>query len=79
MWTDAGVQNSEWLISEDAFALQNSLPTIYSSSDNQYSGMPTVRVDIEERVSIIGLINDVLTRFQLLEISSNSDAFLSWY
>ena len=78
MWTDAGGQNSDWLISEDAFALQNSLPTIYSSSDNQYSGMPTVRVDIEERVSIIGLINDVETPLQLLEISSNSDAFLSW-
>ena len=78
MWTDAGGQNSDWLISEDAFALQNSLPTIYSSSDNQYSGMPTVRVDIEERVSIIGLINDVETPLQLLEISSDSDAFLSW-
>ena len=78
MWTDAGGQDSEWLISEDAFILQNALPSIYSSSDDQYSGMPTVKVDTEEKVSIIGLISDAETPLQLLDISSNDNEFLSW-
>ena len=78
MWTDAGGQDSEWLISEDAFMLQNALPSIYSSSDDHYSGMPTVKVDTEEKVSIIGLISDAETPLQLLEISSNDNEFLSW-
>ena len=78
MWTDAGGQDSEWLISEDAFVLQNALPSIYSSSDDQYSGMPTVKVDTEEKVSIIGLISDAETPLQLLDIFSTDDEFLSW-
>jgi len=78
MWTDAGGQDSEWLISEDAFILQNALPSIYSSSDDQYSGMPTVKVDTEEKVSIIGLISDAETPLQLLDIFSTDDEFLSW-
>ena len=78
MWTDAGGQSSEWLISEDAFVLQNALPSIYSSSDDQYSGMPTVKVDTEEKVSILGLISDAETPLQLLDISSIDNEFLSW-
>ena len=78
MWTDAGGQSSEWLISEDAFVLQNALPSIYSSSDDQYSGMPTVKVDTEEKVSILGLISDAEPPLQLLDISSIDNEFLSW-
>ena len=78
MWTDAGGQNSEWLISENAFVLQNALPSIYSSSDDQYSGMPTVKVDNEEKVSILGLISDAETPLHLLDISSTDNEFLSW-
>ncbi len=78
MWTDAGGQNSDWLISENAFVLQNALPSIYSSSDDQYSGMPTVKVDNEEKVSILGLISDAETPLHLLDISSTDNEFLSW-
>ena len=78
MWTDAGGQNSEWLVSDDAFVLQNALPSIYSSSHDEYSGMPTVKVDSEEQVSILGLISDAETPLQSLDISSEDDEFLSW-
>ena len=78
MWTDAGGQSSQWLESSDAFILQNSIPVIYSSSSNEYAGMPTVKVDTYESVSIIGLINDAETPLQMLEISSEDPEFLSW-
>ena len=78
MWTDAGGQNSEWLQSSNAFLLQNSVPVIYSSSNNEYAGMPTVKVDSNEAISIIGLINDAETPLQLLEISSDDAEFISW-
>ena len=78
MWTDAGGQNSGWLESSDAFLLQNSVPVIYSSSSNEYAGMPTVKVDSDEAISIIGLINDAETPLQLLEITSDDTEFVSW-
>jgi len=78
MWTDAGGQSSQWLESNDAFSLQNAVPVIYSSSSNEYAGMPTVKVDTNEEVSIIGLINDAETPLQLLDITSDADEFLSW-
>ena len=78
MWTDAGGQNSEWLHSNDAFLLQNSVPIIYSSSSNEYAGMPTVKVDSNEAISIIGLINDAETPLHLLEITSDDTEFISW-
>ena len=40
--------------------------------------MPTVKVDTEEKVSIIGLISDAETPLQLLDIFSTDDEFLSW-
>jgi hypothetical protein len=40
--------------------------------------MPTVKVDTEEKVSIIGLISDAETPLQLLDIFSIDDEFLSW-
>jgi len=78
MWTDAGGQSSQWLESNDAFHLQNAIPIIYSSSNNEYSGMPTVKVDSNEEVSIIGLINDAETPLQLLDITSDAEEFISW-
>ena len=78
MWTDARGQNSGWLESSDAFLLQNSVPVIYSSSSNEYAGMPTVKVDSDEAISIIGLINDAETPLQLLEITSDDTEFISW-
>jgi len=78
MWTDAGGQSSQWLESSDAFFLQNAIPIIYSSSNNEYAGMPTVKVDSDESVSIIGLINDAETPLQLLEITSDDEEFISW-
>ncbi len=78
MWTDAGGQNSGWLESSDAFLLQNSVPVIYSSSSNEYAGMPTVKVDSDEVISIIGLINDAETPLQLLDITSDDTEFISW-
>ena len=78
MWTDAGGQSSQWLESNDAFLLQNAPPVIYSSSNNEYAGMPTVKVDSDEKFSIIGLINDAETPLHLLDITSGDSEFLSW-
>ncbi len=78
MWVDSGGQSSQWLESSNAFMLQNSIPLIYSSSSSEYAGMPTVKVDTDEAVSIIGLINDAETPLQMLEISSDDPEFVSW-
>jgi hypothetical protein len=40
--------------------------------------MPTVKVDSDEAISIIGLINDAETPLQLLEITSDDTEFISW-
>ncbi len=78
MWTDAGGQHSPWLESSDAFFLQNAIPVIYSSSNSEYAGMPTVKVDSDELVSVVGLIGDAETPLQLLDITSDDNEFLSW-
>ena len=77
-WTDAGGQTSDWEITEDAFALQNALPLVLTSSDDGYAGIPTVPVETLESVSIVGLVNDMETPLSLLTIDSNAPQFISY-
>ena len=77
-WVDAGGQYGDWLISEAAFELRNALPIVLNSDYPQYAGMPTVKVETQERVSIMGLVNDAETPLSMLQIDSNSPEFIEW-
>ncbi|HIE81763.1 MAG TPA: hypothetical protein EYQ07_04460 [Candidatus Poseidoniales archaeon] len=77
-WTDAGSQTSDWLLTEDAFELRNALPTVLTSSDNGYAGIPTVKVETDEIVSIIGLLNDAETPLSMLTMDSNAPEFIEF-
>ena len=77
-WVDAGGQYGDWLISEEAFELRNALPAVLNSDYPQYAGMPTVKVETQERVSIMGLVYDAETPLSMLQIDSNSPEFIEW-
>ena len=49
-WTDCGGQQGDWLLAEEAFVLRNGLPVVLNGDSSQYAGMPTVKVETEERV-----------------------------
>ena len=77
-WTDSSGQTSDWLTSENAFYLQNSLPRVLGNSDMTYAGVPTVKVQTTEMVPVVGLISDAETSLFNLDISSSEPEFLSW-
>tara|TARA_B100001109_G_scaffold249982_1_gene242592 strand:+ start:198 stop:1994 length:1797 start_codon:yes stop_codon:yes gene_type:complete len=77
-WTDASGQASDWLITEEAFHLQNSLPRVLGNSDMTYAGVPTVKVSTTEMVSVVGLISDAETPLFNLDVSSTEPEFISW-
>ena len=78
MWTDGAGQSSGWLISQNAFFLENSLPRLLTNGDEDYAGMPTVKVETVESVSILGLIADSETPLSMLTITSESPEFVNW-
>ena len=77
-WVDAGGQTGDWIISESAFYLQNGLPTILNGDSPLYAGTPTVKVETQERISVVGLVHDAETPLSLLNIDSNSPEFIEW-
>ena len=77
-WTDSGGQKSNWEITENAFELRNALPRILGPGDDGYGGIPTVKVDTVEAVSIVGLISDAETPHGGLIIDSNAHQFVSY-
>ena len=77
-WTDSGGQQGDWLLSEEAFILRNGLPVVLNGDYSQYAGMPTVKVETEERVSLINRIHDAETPLSMLTIDSNSPEFIEW-
>jgi len=77
-WTDSSGQMSDWLTSENAFYLQNSLPRVLANSDMNYAGVPTVKVQATEMVSVVGLVSDAETSLFNLDISSSEPEFLAW-
>ena len=77
-WTDLGGQHGDWLISEEAFVLQNALPVVLNGDYSQYAGMPTVKVESDERVSLIDRVHDAETPLSMLTIDSNSPEFIEW-
>ena len=77
-WTDSGGQKSDWEITENAFELRNALPKILGPGDDGYGGIPTVKVDTVETVSIVGLVSDAETPHGELNIDSNAHQFVSF-
>jgi len=77
-WSDSSGQTSDWLVYENAFELQNSLPTVLGNGDPEFAGTPTVKVDTDERISVFGLVMDAETPLSLLEIDSSSSSFIEW-
>tara|TARA_B100001175_G_scaffold317752_1_gene336196 strand:+ start:38479 stop:41634 length:3156 start_codon:yes stop_codon:yes gene_type:complete len=78
-WVDSSGQTSDWLTSEKAFYLQNSLPRVLGNSDMTYAGVPTVKVQTSEMVSVVGLVSDAETSLFNLEISSSEPEFIGWH
>jgi hypothetical protein len=81
-FTDARSQVSDWFVVPDAFELMNGVPDILSASDAGYAGIPTVKVDTNERVSLEGLVKDPETPLSQLTITSiepNNPNFIAWH
>jgi len=77
-WTDARGQSSEWLSTESAFTLRNAIPQVISPMDPLHAGMPTVKVESQETISLEGLVWDAETSISDLQIDSNAPQFRSW-
>ena len=77
-WTDAGGQSSDWEVTADAFELRNALPRVLTAGDDGYAGVPTVKVETTETVSIVGMIDDAETPLSSLTLDSNAHEFISY-
>jgi len=77
-WTDAGGQSSDWEVTTDAFELRNAMPKILGAGDDGYAGIPTVKVETFETVSIVGLVSDAETTLSDLTIDSDAHEFISF-
>ncbi|HII43237.1 TPA: hypothetical protein HA325_01280, partial [Candidatus Thalassarchaeaceae archaeon] len=77
-WTDAGGQSSDWEVTTDAFELRNAMPKILGAGDNGYAGIPTVKVETVETVSIVGMVSDAETSLSDLTIDSDAHEFISF-
>ena len=77
-WTDAGGQSSDWEVTEDVFELRNAMPKILTAGDEGYAGIPTVKVETTETVSIVGMIDDAETPLSSLTVESNDYEFISY-
>lgn len=78
MWEDSAGQQSDWLITSDAFELRNALPRVLGNADPGFAGLPTVKVDTLETVSLFGLVRDAETPLSMLSVSSEANEFKGW-
>ena len=77
-WEDAAGQQSQWLVTSEAFELSNALPRVLSSNDVGFVGIPTVKIDTTETISLFGLVRDSETPLSMLSITSDDPEFISW-
>jgi hypothetical protein len=84
--TDARGQSSDWRSSSSAFTLMNGLPVVVdphasggSGACPEWPGMPSVKVETSERISLSGLVCDAETPLTQLSITSNDPAFMAWH
>ena len=78
MWEDASGQQSDWLLTSEAFELKNALPRVLSSQDPGFAGTPAVKIDTLETVSLNGLVSDAETPLSPLSIDSDDPEFKGW-
>ena len=78
MWEDAAGQQSDWLVTSEAFELSNALPRVLNSNDAGFVGTPTVKIDSTETISLVGLVRDAETPLSMLSITSDDPEFVSW-
>ena len=78
MWEDAAGQQSEWLVTSEAFELSNALPRVLGSNDAGFVGTPTVKVGSTESISLVGLVRDAETPLSMLSITSSDPEFKGW-
>ena len=77
-WQDASGQQSEWLVTSEAFELKNALPRVLASQDPGFAGTPAVKIDTLETVSLNGLVSDAETPLSMLSIDSDDPEFKGW-
>ena len=86
-FTDARGQVGDWKMASDAFSLMNGLPIVVDPSQPEnapstcpsFPGLPTVKVETNERVSLAGLVCDAETDLTNLIITSNDPSFIAWH
>ena len=85
--TDNRGQTSEWSSMSAAFSLMNGLPVVVDPNQPEnapidcppFPGLPTVKVETNERVSLAGLVCDAETELTNLLISSSDPSFIAWH
>jgi len=77
-WTDASGQQSDWLTTSEAFELRNALPRVLVAGDSGFAGVPAVKIDTLEKVSLFGLVSDAETPISMLIIDSEDPEFRGW-
>jgi thiol-disulfide isomerase/thioredoxin len=79
-WIDSSGQYSDWLVVEKMFELRNSLPRVLDSDDADYRGMPVVKVEMMEKISLNdwALVVDSESHLSDLSIESNDPEFYGW-
>jgi len=86
-FTDARGQVGDWKMGSDAFSLMNGIPIVVDPSQPEnapstcpsFPGLPTVKVETNERVSLAGLVCDAETDLTNLIITSNDPSFIAWH
>jgi hypothetical protein len=69
---DARGLESDWVVKEDAFSLNNAKPTIVVEP------YPSVKVEVESVVSMVGHLDDSENGINGLSVTSTSPNFISW-
>ena len=85
--TDNRGQTSEWSSMSAAFSLMNGIPVVVDPNQPEnapidcpsFPGLPTVKVETNERVPLAGLVCDAETELSNLIISSNDPSFIAWH
>ena len=86
-FTDARGQVGDWKVASEAFSLMNGLPVVVDpnqpdtapSTCPSFPGLPTVKVETNERISLEGLVCDAETELSNLVITSNDPSFIAWH
>lgn len=84
---DSRGQTSDWSSMTSAFSLMNGLPVVVNPSQPEnapsdcpiFPGLPTVKVESNERVSLSGLVCDAETELTNLVITSSDPSFIAWH